>query len=83
MQRQLGNSFQFWRSENSLDALNDKALSLLAQVDLETCAGLMAVELSYVGKRALDIATTLAMDPRLMLLDPACWSSSTTSTAWA
>jgi len=63
--------------------LNDKALSLLAQVDLETCAGLMAVELSYGRERALEIATTLAMDPRLMLLDPACWSSSTTSTAWA
>jgi len=69
LQRQLGNSFQFWRSENSLDALNDKALSLLAQVDLETYAGLMAVELSYGRKRALEIATTLAMDPKLMLLD--------------
>jgi branched-chain amino acid transport system ATP-binding protein len=69
LQRQLGNSFQFWRSENSLDALNDKALALLAQVDLETYAGLMAVELSYGRKRALEIATTLAMDPKLMLLD--------------
>ena len=69
LQRQLGNSFQFWRSEDSLDALNDKALSLLAQVDLESYAGLMAVELSYGRKRALEIATTLAMDPKLMLLD--------------
>ena len=69
LQRQLGNSFQFWRSEKSLDALNDKALSLLAQVDLETYANLSAVELSYGRKRALEIATTLAMDPKLMLLD--------------
>ncbi len=69
LQRQLGNSFQFWRSESSLDALNDKALALLAQVDLETYAGLTAVELSYGRKRALEIATTLAMDPKLMLLD--------------
>jgi len=69
LQRHLGNSFQFWRSESSLDALNDKALALLAQVDLETYAGLTAVELSYGRKRALEIATTLAMDPKLMLLD--------------
>jgi branched-chain amino acid transport system ATP-binding protein len=69
LQRQLGSSFQFWRSERSLDSLNDKAMALLAQVDLEKYATLTAVELSYGRKRALEIATTLAMEPKLMLLD--------------
>ena len=69
LQRQLGNSFVFWRSERSLDALNRRALELLAAVDLEQYAALTAVELSYGRKRALEIATTLAMDPKLMLLD--------------
>ena len=69
LQRKLGTSFQFWRSERSLDALNGSAMALLSQVDLEKYAALMAVELSYGRKRALEIATTLAMDPQLMLLD--------------
>jgi len=69
LQRKLGNSFVFWRSERSLDALNSRARELLAAVDLEKYAGLTAVELSYGRKRALEIATTLAMDPKLMLLD--------------
>ena len=69
LQRPLGTSFQFWRSERLLDTLNERALALLREVDLEPYAGLTAVELSYGRKRALEIATTLAMDPKLMLLD--------------
>ncbi|HEX4235046.1 MAG TPA: ABC transporter ATP-binding protein [Caldimonas sp.] len=69
LQRKLGTSFQFWRSERSLDALNAEAIELLRAVDLEAYAALPAVELSYGRKRALEIATTLAMDPKLMLLD--------------
>jgi branched-chain amino acid transport system ATP-binding protein len=69
LQRTLGNSFQFWRSERVLDQLNARAMDLLAQVDLEKYASLTAVELSYGRKRALEIATTLAMNPTLMLLD--------------
>ena len=69
LQRKLGSSFEFWRSERCLDALNGKAMDLLAQVDLEKYAQLTAVELSYGRKRALEIATTLAMAPKLMLLD--------------
>ena len=69
LQRKLGSSFEFWRSERSLDALNGRAMELLAQVDLEKYAQLTAVELSYGRKRALEIATTLAMAPKLMLLD--------------
>jgi len=69
LQRKLGTSFQFWRSERALDALNGRALELLGAVDLQGYAGLPAVELSYGRKRALEIATTLAMDPQLMLLD--------------
>ena len=69
LQRQLGTSFHFWRPERSLDALNDRAMQLLDAVDLAKYAGLSAVELSYGRKRALEIATTLAMEPELMLLD--------------
>jgi branched-chain amino acid transport system ATP-binding protein len=69
LQRQLNNSFHFWRSERSLGALDDQARALLGEVDLEKYAGLTAVELSYGRKRALEIATTLAMNPKLMLLD--------------
>jgi branched-chain amino acid transport system ATP-binding protein len=69
LQRKLGTSFQFWRSERSLDVLNTEAIELLRAVDLEAYAALPAVELSYGRKRALEIATTLAMSPTLMLLD--------------
>jgi branched-chain amino acid transport system ATP-binding protein len=69
LQRQLGNSFHFWRSERSLDTLNGRAMELLAAVDLRDYAQASAVELAYGRKRALEIATTLAMDPQLMLLD--------------
>ena len=69
LQRKLGNSFHFWRSERVLDSLNDAAMNLLASVDLASYANQVTVELSYGRKRALEIATTLAMDPELMLLD--------------
>jgi len=69
LQRATGMSMHFWRSERVLDELNDKAMALLAEVDLQDMAHLTAVELPYGRKRALEIATTLAMDPELMLLD--------------
>ena len=69
LQRRLGNSFHFWQSERMLDALNDRALELLHAVDLASFADTVTVELPYGRKRALEIATTLAMDPELMLLD--------------
>ena len=65
----LGPSFQFWRSERTLNVLNERAMELLHAVDLQRYADLPAVELSYGRKRSLEIATTLAMEPRLMLLD--------------
>jgi branched-chain amino acid transport system ATP-binding protein len=69
LQRKLGTSFHFWKPERSLHTLNERALQLLREVDLETYAELPTVELSYGRKRALEIATTLAMEPELMLLD--------------
>ena len=69
LQRKLGTSYHFWKPEASLHTLDAHAIELLRQVDLETYAALPAVELSYGRKRALEIATTLAMDPKLMLLD--------------
>ena len=69
LQRKLGTSFHFWKSERSLESLDARAHELLRAVDLDAHAALPAVELSYGRKRALEIATTLAMDPQLMLLD--------------
>ncbi|MDQ2779956.1 MAG: ABC transporter ATP-binding protein [Pseudomonadota bacterium] len=69
LQRKLGTSFHFWKAERSLHTLDDRAMELLKAVDLDSYAALPAVELSYGRKRALEIATTLAMDPKLMLLD--------------
>jgi branched-chain amino acid transport system ATP-binding protein len=69
LQRPLGTSFHFWRAERSLQPLDARALELLREVDLESYARTPAVQLSYGRKRALEIATTLAMNPRLMLLD--------------
>ena len=69
LQRKLGTSYQFWRSERSLYKLNERAKRLLAEVGLEHMADEMTVNLPYGSKRALEIATTLAMEPELMLLD--------------
>ena len=69
LQRKLGSSYSFWRSERTLDQLNQRAVELLGAVDIAKYADIPAVELSYGRKRALEIATTLAMDPKLMLLD--------------
>jgi branched-chain amino acid transport system ATP-binding protein len=69
LQRKLGSSFHFWKPEASLAVLDAQAMSLLESVDLGSFARMVAVELPYGRKRALEIATTLAMDPELMLLD--------------
>ncbi len=69
LQRKMGNSFHFWRSEKCLDSLNGRAMELLTEVGLEQYADLVTVEMSYGRKRALEIATTLALEPELMLLD--------------
>jgi branched-chain amino acid transport system ATP-binding protein len=69
LQRKLGTAFHFWKSEKTLDVLNGKAMELLAQVGLDAQADALTVDLPYGSKRALEIATTLAMEPELMLLD--------------
>ena len=69
LQRELGTSFHFWKSETSLESLTPKAMELLETVGLTEFAHHTTVELPYGRKRALEIATTLAMDPQLMLLD--------------
>ena len=69
LQRTLGTSFHFWTSERTLSRLNDRAMALLAEVDLTEFADTVTVDLPYGRKRALEIATTLGMEPELMLLD--------------
>ncbi|HCG40920.1 MAG TPA: ABC transporter ATP-binding protein, partial [Pseudomonas sp.] len=69
LQQKMGNSFHFWKSERSLRELDDKVMQLLAEVDLQSFAQTLAVELPYGRKRALELATTLALDPFVLLLD--------------
>jgi branched-chain amino acid transport system ATP-binding protein len=69
LQRQRGSSFDFWRSERVLDQYNDRARELIDWVGLSEFADTIAVEMPYGRKRALEIATTLALDPEMMLLD--------------
>ena len=69
LKRKRGDSFNFWSSVRRLDALNSRAMALLEEVDLQTFADTVAVEMPYGRKRALEIATTLALEPELMLLD--------------
>ena len=69
LQRKLTNSFHFWKSEKSLESLHERAHELLKEVDLDAYADSVTAELPYGRKRALEIATTLALEPELMLLD--------------
>ncbi len=69
LQRKRGASFDFWRSERALGALDARALELIEAVGLSEFATTAAVELPYGRKRALEIATTLALEPEMMLLD--------------
>jgi branched-chain amino acid transport system ATP-binding protein len=69
LQRKRGHSFDFWRSARVLNALDAPARELIAAVGLTEFEQTIAVELPYGRKRALEIATTLALDPEMMLLD--------------
>jgi branched-chain amino acid transport system ATP-binding protein len=69
LQRQRGGSFDFWRSKRLLEAYDDRAMDLLERVGLAPYAHLTAVELPYGRKRALELATTIALDPEMLLLD--------------
>jgi branched-chain amino acid transport system ATP-binding protein len=69
LQRKRGGSFDFWRSKRVLHALDDRAMALITDVGLAPYAGVLAAELPYGHKRVLEIATTLALDPEMLLLD--------------
>jgi branched-chain amino acid transport system ATP-binding protein len=69
LQRQRGNSFDFWRSKAVLHSLDARAQALLSEVGLSGFAETIAVAMPYGRKRALELATTLALDPEMLLLD--------------
>jgi branched-chain amino acid transport system ATP-binding protein len=69
LQGKRSTSFDFWRSERGLHSLDARARELLDAVGLSSYADTEAVEMPYGRKRALEIATTLALDPEMMLLD--------------
>jgi len=69
LQRGLGTSFHFWKRERTLEVLDGRAMQLLERVGLTQFAATAAGDMPYGRKRTLEIATTLAMEPELMLLD--------------
>jgi branched-chain amino acid transport system ATP-binding protein len=69
LQRFRHDNYFFWRSDGMLNTLNARAMALLADVGLQSYALSLAAELSYGRKRALEVATTLALEPELLLLD--------------
>jgi branched-chain amino acid transport system ATP-binding protein len=69
LQRNLGNSFHFWKPERTLFSLHERVMALLAEVNLQDFADALTVNLPYGRKRALELATTMALEPELMLLD--------------
>jgi branched-chain amino acid transport system ATP-binding protein len=69
LQRKLGTAFHFWKSGSSLGVLDDRAMELLTEVGLAHLADWTTADLAYGQKRALELATTLALEPELMLLD--------------
>ena len=69
LQREHGESFDFWRSKSVLNRFNERARALLDDVGLSAFADIRAAEMPYGRKRALEIATTLALEPEMMLLD--------------
>jgi len=69
LQRKRGDNFDFWRSKKVLESLNEQAQKLLDDVGLTEFTNTVAVEMAYGRKRALEIATTLALEPEMMLLD--------------
>ena len=69
LQRRLGISYHFWKPKSSLDVLTVKVMELLTAVGLHELAHRPTIELAYGQKRALEIATTLALEPEMLLLD--------------
>ena len=69
LQRQRGDNFDFWRNMRVLRQYDDEARFMLNEVGLHDAADTRAADLSYGRKRALEIATTLALDPEVLLLD--------------
>lgn len=69
LQHQLGMSFHFWRSEKCLRRLYPRAFELLGAVGLSEYADMTVTELPYGRKRALELVTTLALEPAMLLLD--------------
>ncbi len=67
--RPRADAFDFWHSASRLRVLHAKCMALLEDVGLASFAQVKAAELAYGRKRALEIATTLAQNPEMLLLD--------------
>jgi len=69
LQRKTGWNHSFWRSEKILRSMDERAHELLGMVGLTRWAGHAANDLSYGRKRVLELVTTIALEPELILLD--------------
>lgn len=69
LQRSRGESYDFWRSDRILESYDDQARGYINEVGLSEFVNERAAALPYGRKRALEIATTLALSPDMLLLD--------------
>jgi branched-chain amino acid transport system ATP-binding protein len=69
LQKRAGQGLNFWSSHKTLNKYNEQAMHILSMVRLDSVAGRLAVEIAYGQKRALELATTIALEPRVILLD--------------
>ena len=69
LQRKVGITYAFWRNDSSLTVLNARAMALIEMVGLARYVDTLAVSLSYGRKRVLELATTMALEPEMLLLD--------------
>lgn len=69
LQQKHGVSRQFWRSGSALRQLEERAVAIVESVGLSAFALARAESLPYGRERVLEFATTLALEPKLMLLD--------------
>lgn len=69
LQKRDGGAPNFWSPSRILSKYNDRAMEILRTVRLEGEAHRLAVEIAYGQKRALELATTMALEPKVILLD--------------
>ncbi len=61
--------YTFWRRIDAVPAIREETERLLERVRLQHHARTLGGEMTYSGQRSLELAMTLASDPKVILLD--------------